>query len=41
MDPGLMLSIAQCPKNQAEVNEMKNVPYKEAVGFLMYTAIGT
>ena len=41
MDPGLMLSITQCPKNQAEKNEMKSIPYKEAIGSLMYAAIGT
>ena len=26
MDPGLMLSITQCPKTQAEINEMKSIP---------------
>ena len=41
MDPGLTLSITQCSKTQVEINEMKSMPYKEAVGSLMYTAIGT
>ncbi len=41
MDPGITLSIAQCPNTLPEVNEMKNVPYKAAIGSLMYAALGT
>ena len=41
MEPGLTLSVTQCPKTPLEINEMKSVPYKAAVGSLMYAAIGT
>ena len=41
MELGLMLSVTQCPKTLFEINEMKSMPYKVAVGSLMYAAIGT
>ena len=40
MELGLMLSVTQCPKTPLEINEMKSMPYKVAVGSLMYVAIG-
>ena len=36
-----MLLFTQCPKTLSEINDMKSIPYKAAVGSLMYTAIGT
>ena len=41
MDPSLPLSKSQSPTKLEDVAKMKNVPYREAVGFLMYTAMGT
>ena len=41
MDPSAKLSKAMCPKSEEEREEMRNVPYMNAVGALMYLAIGT
>ena len=41
MDPGTKLSKEMCPKSEEECEEMRNVPYMNAVGALMYLAIGT
>jgi hypothetical protein len=41
MDPHVQLSSDQAPKTQAEFAAMRNVPYREAVGSLMYLAMGT
>jgi hypothetical protein len=41
LDPHNLLSKNQCPTTPHEFGEMQNVPYCEAVGSLMYTALGT
>ena len=41
INPGIVLSDAQCPKTPEEVEEMKTVPYISAVGSLLYVAIAT
>ena len=41
MAPGLKLSKAMGPQNEAEVEEMQNAPYLNAVGFLQYLATMT
>ena len=41
MSPGNNLSIKDCPEAPDEINKMRHVPYKEAIGSLMYAAIGS
>lgn len=41
LDPNTQLSIAQYPSTPEEYADMCNIPYREAVGSLMYLAIGT
>ena len=41
MDPHVQLSVTQSPQTTAEAAEMRNVPYREAVGSLMYASLGT
>ena len=41
MDPHLQLSKTQCPETTIDVMRMKCVPYREAIGALMYAAMGT
>jgi hypothetical protein len=41
MDPSKPLLKSQSPSTLAEKAKMKNVPYREAVGSLMYAAMGT
>lgn len=41
MDPNVMLSRSQCPTALADIAKMRKIPYREAVGSLMYAAIGT
>jgi len=41
MDPSSPLSKSQSPETLADIAKMKNVPYREAVGSLMYAAMGT
>ncbi|KAG8951326.1 hypothetical protein FRC04_006566, partial [Tulasnella sp. 424] len=41
MEPGLKLTKDTCPTTQEEINEMRNVPYLNAVGALNYLAIAT
>ncbi|KAJ2994795.1 hypothetical protein NUW54_g7491 [Trametes sanguinea] len=41
MDPHILLSKTQCPESASEVARMRRVPYKEAIGSLMYAAMGT
>ncbi|RDB21868.1 Retrovirus-related Pol polyprotein from transposon TNT 1-94 [Hypsizygus marmoreus] len=41
MDPNVQLSRAQCPTKLEDIARMRNVPYREAVGSLMYAAMGT
>jgi Reverse transcriptase (RNA-dependent DNA polymerase) len=41
MDPCAPLLKSQLPTKLADIAQMKNVPYREAVGLLMYGAMGT
>ena len=41
MDHNQPLGRSQCPSTLADIAQMKNVPYREAVGSLMYAAMGT
>src|SRR6266481_2436669 len=41
MEPGLQLSHEHSPSTAAEKAEMADVPYREAIGSLIYTAVGT
>ena len=41
MDPSAPLTKAQSPSKLEDINKMRNVPYREAVGSLMYAAMGT
>jgi len=41
LDPNTKLSIAQCPATQNEIDAMRDVPYREAIGSLMYAALGS
>ena len=36
---GLSLSAEECPSNPAEVDEMKKIPYQEALGSLMWLQV--
>jgi hypothetical protein len=41
MDPNTQLSKSQCPTAIADIARMKKIPYREAIGSLMYAAVGT
>jgi transposase InsO family protein len=41
IDPSVPLSKSQSPSKLEDIAKMKNVPYREAVGSLMYAAMGT
>jgi hypothetical protein len=41
MDPTIRYSKTQCPQTLEEKARMKNVPYREAIGALMYCAVAT
>jgi reverse transcriptase-like protein len=41
MDPSAPLSKSQSPTKLEDIAKMRNVPYREAVGSLMYAAMGT
>src|ERR1700678_648162 len=41
MDPSVPLSKSQSPTKIEDVAKMKSIPYREAVGSLMYAAMGT
>ena len=41
MDPHATLSKSQCPVNPQQIEDMKNIPYREAVGSLMWAAVAT
>ena len=41
IDPSIPLSKTQSPSKLEDIARMKNVPYREAVGSLMYAAMGT
>ena len=41
MDPAVPLSTSQSPSKLEDIARMRNIPYREAVGSLMYAAMGT
>ncbi|PSS10995.1 hypothetical protein PHLCEN_2v3346 [Hermanssonia centrifuga] len=41
MDPNVALSKEQCATSERQQEEMKNKPYREALGMLMYASVGT
>jgi hypothetical protein len=41
MDPSIRLSKTQCPQTLEEAAEMRRIPYREAIGSLMYCAVAT
>jgi hypothetical protein len=41
MDPAAPLLKSQSPTTLADIAKMANIPYPEAVGSLMYAAMGT
>jgi hypothetical protein len=41
MEPSTRLTNAQCPVISRETADMRDVPYREAVGSLMYAAVAT
>ena len=41
MDPNVPLLKSQSPMKLTDIAQMQNVPYQEAVGSLMYAAMGT
>jgi hypothetical protein len=41
LDPHQHLSISQSPSTPRQFEDMRNVPYREAIGSLMYAALGT
>lgn len=41
IDPSAPLSKSQSPSKLEDIAKMKNVPYREAIGSLMYAAMGT
>ena len=41
IDPNAQISKAQSPADEKQRDDMRSVPYREAIGSLMYAAIGT
>jgi Reverse transcriptase (RNA-dependent DNA polymerase) len=41
LDPHHKLSLSQSPSTPHQFDDMRNVPYREAIGSLMYAALGT
>jgi len=41
LSPGLILSIEDCPTTPDEADEMKNIPFHEALGSLMWLQVAT
>ena len=41
LPPGLVLSAEDCPLTPDEVDEMKNIPFYEALGLLMWLQVAT
>ena len=41
IDPNALLTKSQSPSTPRQFDDMRNVPYREAVGSLMYAAVGT
>jgi hypothetical protein len=41
LDPHHKLSLSQCPSTPRQFEDMRGIPYREAIGSLMYAALGT
>ena len=41
LDPHHRLSLTQCPDTPRQYKDMKDIPYREVIGSLMYAALGT
>ena len=41
LPPGLSLSVEDCPTTTEEITEMKNIPFREALGSIMWLQIAT
>ena len=41
METSIRLTTAQSPSTTQEIAHMRNIPYQEAVGLLMYASLGT
>lgn len=41
MDPSIKLSTSQAPSNMAEISAMRDIPYQQAIGSLMYAVLTT
>jgi len=41
MDPAIHLTSNQLPKSTTEIACMTKIPYQEAIGILIYAALGT
>ena len=41
LSPGLILSIEDCPTTPDEADEMKNIPFREALGSLIWLQVAT
>ncbi|PSR87021.1 hypothetical protein PHLCEN_2v5279 [Hermanssonia centrifuga] len=41
MDPNIQFLKSQCPMSLVDIARMRKIPYREAIGSLMYAAVGT
>jgi hypothetical protein len=41
LDPTMQFTKSQCPQTISDITRMKNIPYREGIGSLMYASVGT
>jgi hypothetical protein len=41
LDPTMQFTKSQCPQTISDIARMKNIPYREGIGSLMYASVGT
>jgi hypothetical protein len=41
LDPTMQFTKSQCPQTISDIVRMKNIPYREGIGSLMYASVGT